>query len=444
MTIDKNCLNCGAKLHKDDILCLECETPVLTEDDITLMPNAAATRVLNELEYNESPYSNPAPSVSVEATEDDDAPGTDTVLYIDGSNELIITERRKKPRIRVPQRLTRSRRTSSQKSDEPGKQAESPKNAEPQMQSEPQKQTGSKKQVAEQKKTKPKGKKKQPKKSSNRTGLITIIAIILIAAAGIGIFYLLQPPSSVQEAPEVPLPIAQAPDTTAEDENTEDPVPLAPLSTPAPQEAQGDSEVTSIVIYRDGRAQTELHTMLDEIITLRAQILPEGSATTVTWESSDPDVLEIISYGPNGMEASVVGKIPGVADIIVSSGGFEMSYIVFVDDFPFHKQLESAVKNKNEPLWLMITWTSGMHNGEETVFEWDVDNQLWIMEGAYSRSEPEPVFGETSTAFTIGFSDAPRVYYFYADGTGHYRNPDGSDNEDFIWFFLLSIIEPEG
>jgi len=42
------CLHCGANLNKKDILCLRCGTPVLTEDDITLMPNAVTTRYINE------------------------------------------------------------------------------------------------------------------------------------------------------------------------------------------------------------------------------------------------------------------------------------------------------------------------------------------------------------------------------------------------------------
>ena len=44
-----NCLHCGAQLDKSDILCLKCGTPVLTEDDISLMPNAVSTRFINEV-----------------------------------------------------------------------------------------------------------------------------------------------------------------------------------------------------------------------------------------------------------------------------------------------------------------------------------------------------------------------------------------------------------
>ena len=46
------CLHCGAALNKNDILCLRCGTPVLTEDDITLMPNAVTTRYINEVHSN--------------------------------------------------------------------------------------------------------------------------------------------------------------------------------------------------------------------------------------------------------------------------------------------------------------------------------------------------------------------------------------------------------
>jgi len=43
-----DCLHCGVQLDKSDILCLRCGTPVLTEDDISLMPNAVTTRSINE------------------------------------------------------------------------------------------------------------------------------------------------------------------------------------------------------------------------------------------------------------------------------------------------------------------------------------------------------------------------------------------------------------
>ena len=428
MTIEKHCLNCGAKLHKDDILCLECETPVLTEDDITLMPNAAATRVMNELEYSGSPYSDSippgddaplidsappeetAPSVS-SAPNTSAAPTTDTMLYLDDAEKIdqVVIAKKPRMRVRVPQRFTGSRRAATQKHDIP------------------------------------KDRKDRLPKNNRRNGLIAIFAVLFIIATGVGLFYLFQHRPSQQDEAGVTIPAAESAEDIEDTNNTGDTTNAVQFDPPAtPQEAPEDIEVTSIVIYRDGRAQTEFHTMLGEVITLRAQIIPEDSGATVTWESSDPDVLEIISFGPNGLEASVAGKITGVVDIIVRAGGFEMSYIVFVDDFPMHIQLENAVKNKNEPLWLTITWTSGQHNGQETVFEWDVEEQEWIMEGSYSRSDPEPVFDNTHNAFTMGFSDTPRVFYFFADGTGHYRNPDGTDDEDFIWLFQTTLIEPEG
>ena len=427
MSIDRNCLNCGAKLHKDDILCLECETPVLTEDDITLMPNAAATRVMNELEYTGSPYSDSvppadkipsgdaAPPVDLTTSEPPGiaantsaAPTADTMLYMDDADQLdkVVSNKKSRIRVRVPQRLIQSWRAPTQRHKIP------------------------------------KDDKKRPPKKSGRNAVVVFFVIILGAALGVGLFFLLRPSPVQFEEPGATVPVTDADEDTANTGDNADTVQFEPPATP--QEDSDEVEVTSIVLYRDGRAQTEFHTMLDEVITLRAQIIPESSTAAVTWKSSDPDVLEIISFGPNGMEASVVGKAPGVVDIIVSAGNFEMSYIVFVDDLPMHIQLENAVKNRNEPLWLTITWTSGQHNGEETVFEWDVENREWIMDGAYNRSDPEPVFDNTHNAFTLGFSDTPRVFYFFADGTGHYRNPDGTDDEDFVWIFKTTQIEPEG
>ncbi|MCL2819315.1 MAG: Ig-like domain-containing protein [Oscillospiraceae bacterium] len=34
-----NCLNCGAELHKNDIFCINCETPVLTDEDLAALAN---------------------------------------------------------------------------------------------------------------------------------------------------------------------------------------------------------------------------------------------------------------------------------------------------------------------------------------------------------------------------------------------------------------------
>jgi len=421
MSIDKNCLNCDAKLHKDDIFCLECESPVLTEDDITLMPNAATTRVLNELDYNESSLDGSAPVV-------DDAiisaaPTGDTMSYSEDALQVSSVANTKKERKRSQNRLPRQKSGAPPKREVTHAQEATPN------------QDTTKKHDIRQ------ARKAQPANKSSRNTLVAIALIILVAVLAVSIFVFMRPTPSLQDETGLSTPVSDIGEDAIQSDFAQDGAEPAP---PVSQETLEDTYVTSIILFRDGRAQTEFHTKLDEVVTLHAQLLPEGSTAAITWTSSDPDVLEIISFGPNGSEASVVGKVPGVVDITVSAGNFEMSYIVFVDDYPMHIQLQNAINNKDEPLWLILTWTSGQHNGDETVFEWDDDIGEWIMEGAYSMSQPEPIFGETNNALTIGFEDTQRVYYFFADGTGHYRNPDGTNDEDFVWIFKRALIEPEG
>jgi len=350
MKIEKNCHNCGAKIHKNDILCLECETPVITVDDITLMPNAETT--LQKIE-----------SENTEAQED------------------------------------------TQKYDE-----------------------------------KPPEEKEQPQSNHNRIAILAILIALLITVLGVGLYFLFNPRDSLQDEPD---PAAE----TAESNETDR---TNPTDEPAddlivnPEPGETPQEVTSLILYRDGRELTEIHIMVGEDVTLHAQILPEGIDTSVTWISSDPDIFDIISYSHNGLEAAINGKFPGVADVVIAAGDFVMTYAVFVDAFPLHVQLENAIDDENEDIWLTLTWTSGLHNGLVTVFERDSETKEWLMDGVYSRSEPDPIFGSTSSSFTLGFADTPRVFYFFADGTGHYRNPDGTDDEDFVWEFMTTFIEPEG
>ena len=349
MKADRNCQNCGAKLHRDDILCLECETPVITVEDITLMPNAETT--LQNLETEQT-------------------------------SALLDTQD-----LAIPPPVT-----------------------------------------------------KPPKRNNNRGSIIAVVIVACIVILGVFLYFIFRPSHPEENGTDTPVE-ANVPDTQAEQGDiSDDPV----VDTSQEPEQQEYPDVTSIVLYREGRAQTEFHAMVDEPIVLRAQFLPEGSYAALECISTDPEVLEVVSVDQINLEIVIMGLFPGVADIIVTAGDFEMTYVVFVDDLPLNIQLENAVNNPDEDVWLSLTWTSGQHNGLETIFERVDESRLWVMEGAYSRSDPEPVFGSANNAFTIGFEDTPRVFYFFDDGTGHYRDPDGSNVEDFIWELKTTFIEAEG
>jgi len=266
---------------------------------------------------------------------------------------------------------------------------------------------------------------------NNRKATIITVAIIVIAAVGLGLFLLLHSRDS-------------GVDDTVINNNGEYYVNDINGDVDADYIQGMPLEISSIVLLYSGRVQTEFHTRVGETITLRAQLLPDGLDYDVSWESSDPDVLEISQVGQAGLEATITGLFPGVADIVVTAGNFEMYYIVFVDDYPLHAQLEAAIDDEIEGVWLTILWTSGEHNGQETSFLRARNDDTWIMHGVTDTREVYPIFNMEANAFTIGFPNTARIYYLFADGTGYFREPDGAYAEDFIWWFAAADTDIEG
>ena len=328
----RRCIQCNAKLGKSDIFCLKCSTPVLTEDDVTLMLNAG--------EEGRPDYQ---------------------LHKVESS------------------RLSRFKRKYS------------------------------------------------------RVAVIVITGVASLAVIATGVYFLIR---------ESPSPAG----------DTESPV--ISTDTEDEEQAQTDSdfgtsyavlqEVTSISVSSSGRIQTEFHTMVNDSILLDARIIPDGAGSDITWSSSDPDVLEVLPVDLRGQEAHITGIAAGVADVIVSAGGFEARYVVFVDDLPNHLQLENAIENTDSAIWLVVTWVSGENTGREYVFERDDESLEWSLEVVSDITTVEPLFGRDENAFTMSFEDSSRLYYFFPDGTGHYMNPDGSDDDEFTWIWGTLRIEPEG
>ncbi|MCL2425383.1 MAG: hypothetical protein FWD05_03490 [Oscillospiraceae bacterium] len=376
-------MNCGAQLHKSDIFCSRCNTPVLTEDDITLMPNAITTRHNNETQYSEHAHFSGDTQVSntsddlVTLSMPDNMQHSSIPTSSDGNTQRVNTQNR-----------------SNASNDEPH----------------------------------------MNRKESSRKATIITIAVVAIAVIGVALFFLLHSRDNGDDGDA--LIGNNNEDYIVNDINGEinaDYIQATPL------------EIASIVLFYSGRAQTEFHTRVSETITLRAQLLPDGLDYDISWESSDPDVLEINQIGQAGLEATITGVFPGVADIIVTAGDFVMYYVVFVDDYPLHAQLEAAINDEIEGVWLTVLWTSGEHNGQETSFIRARNDDTWIMHGVSDTREVHPIFNMESNAFTIGFPNTARIYYLFADGTGYFREPDdGAYAEDFIWWFVAADTDIEG
>jgi len=386
-----NCLQCGAPLEKSDIFCIRCETPVLTDDDIILMPNADTTKFVNEAQYK------------------DPVPHVDEILY---TAELK----------HATAKFTGEHDVNNLHIEKAAAPAGSDKNENTRHYDLP---SG---------RDLPSG--KRTKKTGSRKAVIMTASIVCAIVLGFGLFFIFASPGANKETPETVPPV----NNTTGQEDTERVAPPVQPAVPPPS----SPDVSSIVLMVSGRIQTEFHAMVNMSVSLRASLEPEGSDAEIFWRSSDPDVLDVISGGSGGLEAVIVGIAAGVADIIVTAGDVELSYVVFVDNMPFHLQLENAVADVDKSVWLTLEWIDVPASGRETLFERLAGSNVWNMEDASGRSEVQPAFGNENNAFSIELPDGSRIFYLFSDGTGHLCNPDGSDKEDFIWSFMTTLIEPEG
>jgi len=392
-----DCFNCGEKLNKSDIFCIKCGTPVLTEDDIMTIPvsNYAST----------AQRTGPLPTVEV-------APETDTMRYENGSAAKIKKSKIKPPKIKKPgtKKPGRKKQISEHVDNEPLADAlPIDEHAQGELSVE-----------------------KHQKSNYSRAIVITSTIIVCFALIGVGLYFLIRTAPEPETGAEFMVSAPVAENAAEQPDSARDTIRLPEFT------------VTGITIITDGHIQTTFHTTIDGTVDLQAQIEPAELEEDIIWYSSDPDVLEVVQIDGRGTQAQITGRTWGVADIIVSAGGFEAVFPVSVDDYPMHLQLESAIENGSLPIWITMTWTDGENAGKETFLERDEDTQVWRIAGATGLGEVKPVFSKDSVAFMISLPDESKVFYLFAVGTGQYKEPGSLDVENFDWEFSTYQPEPEG
>ena len=356
-----DCLNCGAELHKNDIFCINCETPVLTDDDLELMANMDFEQTGDALQDTITRSASDSIFDSLSLDEDED----------------------------------------SEEQHEEGE-----------LQDEYVRKNG-----------------------GSRKAIIITASIVCAVIIGFGIFLWLRPSSAPpgESDPLPPVNDINNPDERPNENGTENTPPPDVINT-----------VSAIEVLRGGRVQEEFHVSVGETVMLSARLIPEGASGDITWSSSDPEVIEVSQSNISGTDATIIGIGAGVADIIVTVGNIEERYVVFVDNMPVTMQLENALNDSDTAIWLTISWLDDDRFGQEIVFERDLDTQTWTLESAAERGEVEPTFGNEDGVITIIFPTSTKIYYLFDDSMGFYRNPDGTDSEDFMWWFKTSLVEPEG
>jgi len=382
------CFHCGSKLDKSDIFCIRCGTPVLTEDDSALVNYSGSSQDNDTGQYSDTALFTDSSSLgdsssfSVKPTVDESKWDPNSAKYINLSS-------------------SGSEEENVQEDDYFHEDEQWHPDIEPQ------------------------------EKGLSRIAVIIITIVACLALVGVGFYFLIRPSGVEHQRPG---------STTIAGDNGDD-TQSGDISDPS---SPAQTEIINITVSSEGRMQTEFHAGVNETITLRAHIRPDSIDTAITWESSDPEVLEVVQLDDNGLEAQITGLIAGVADIILKAGDFEVNYIVYVDDLPLHVQLEHAIRSTYSAVWLTILWAGGPNADQETLFKRDSDTLLWVMESATGTSDISPVFGMVNNVFTIDLPTDDRTYNLFADSTGFYGDPESAESLDFIWWFMTYQIEPEG
>ena len=418
------CFHCGAQLNSNDIFCSKCKTPVLTEDDAAL---ANFNRALQESGLTQF---NSAARIAGSLPEPFNSYPEKTTRTPDPLPEPFNSYPTSVPRPKTKMRGETRGEAQSEIRDEIRGKSEPPAKADKFADKFADEFSFEFAEESVEEKTGYTG---------SRLKLILITIFVFLAVLVAAFYFLIIHPTG---AP-IPRPGSTGGISTG-DTGTPQGDASAGSSSSTGGMGTGSSAVSSIKLTDDGREQSEFHVRINETIVLQARLGPEGADAEVTWASGDPEILDVVQTGSGGRDARITGRAAGVVDIIVSAGGIEANYPIFVDDFPLHVQLADAIEYTTTTIWITILWMTGPDADYETLLIRDPDSRQWVMEDFSSGIDVSPVFNFENKSFVIEIPATDMSFYLFNDMTGHSQNSDGTNSEDFIWWFSTIHIEPEG
>jgi len=165
-----------------------------------------------------------------------------------------------------------------------------------------------------------------------------LILAVLVVAAGVLLFTTPKPAQPAVTEPDVDLEepsstpglpgddanvgfpgIGASPSKEPDDEKEDDTTTPAPVPT-----------VQSVTITYDGRTKTDFTAGVGERVPLRARIEPVGIEEEIIWESSNPDVFQVVAANTEGTAVTVTGVGRGTATLTVTVGDQKAECIVRV------------------------------------------------------------------------------------------------------------------
>jgi len=104
-----------------------------------------------------------------------------------------------------------------------------------------------------------------------------------------------------------------------------------------------------------------------------------------------------------------------------------------------YEQLWNSISSAEDGVSINISW----YNNQTTVFERERDSRVWMIQSrdvnaANAYREVHPTFRIVDGVITVSFTTTTRVYYLLEDGTGHFQNTNGTNNEDLTWDFTIT------
>jgi len=261
------CSHCGAKLHKSDIFCIKCETPVLTEDDITLMPNAETTKFINEAQYTEIPLKDDSPGLVGTPGGGDTLSAGDTLNVGDTLNAGDTLNVGDAPGVGdtlsadISPGIDAALNSDAIMHSGGGNQADGDLTAKSSNTSSVDEAT---KVMEPEQALDELTPGKLSKINNNRKAIIVTAIIVCAVIVGLGLFLLLRSPRAQQDDARLQAAGDLSADGADQSADADTPAVIQPL------------EVSSIILLNDGREQNEFHTRVNESITLRVRLLPDG------------------------------------------------------------------------------------------------------------------------------------------------------------------------
>jgi len=148
---------------------------------------------------------------------------------------------------------------------------------------------------------------------------------------------------------------------------------------------------------------------------------------------SEPVAVDIIPSAPPVDTKTDAHKIEPLAR--------EVSADNITPELTQYQQLWQSINNTGDSVSMVMTW----FDNRTTVLLREQDRQIWTMKSRDLSEAGDRIINKLSPAFsleedviTMSFTTTPKIYYLFEDGTGYFRNPDGTNSEVFTWEFAIN------